>query len=111
MEGRFNPLFKNARKAEAAFWRSAVWPPTEAARAADRFAGIGPTDATLPIGMETALSMARLLAEVDACGGTPTKRASALLAKGFPRSEPDPGNPTVQDRRGLHFYPDHRLSS
>ena len=65
-------------RAEAAFWRSAVWLPAEAARAADRPAGIGPADATLPIGMETALSMARLGAEVNACGGTPTKRASAL---------------------------------
>ncbi|MGH8564342.1 MAG: hypothetical protein ACREXW_09735 [Gammaproteobacteria bacterium] len=48
------------------------------ARAADRPAGIGPADATLPIGMEMALSMARLGAEVNTCGGTPTKRASAL---------------------------------
>jgi len=32
----------------------------------------------LRIGMETALSMARLGAEVNACGGTPRKRASAL---------------------------------
>ena len=55
-------------RAEAAFWRSAVW----------LAAGIGPTDAGLPIGMETALSVARLGAEVNACGGKATKRASAL---------------------------------
>jgi hypothetical protein len=61
-------------RADAAFWRSAAWLPAEAARAADRFAGIGPTDATLPIRMETALSMARLLAEVNACAGTPQSR-------------------------------------
>ncbi|MCI0557964.1 MAG: hypothetical protein MN733_05670, partial [Nitrososphaera sp.] len=48
-------------RAEAAFWRSAVWLPAAAARVADRPAGIGLTiDATRPIGMETALSMARL---------------------------------------------------
>ena len=40
---------RKAERAEAAFWRSAVWLPAEAARAADRPAGIGPTDATLPI--------------------------------------------------------------
>jgi hypothetical protein len=47
----------NARKAdraEAAFWRSAVWLPAEAARAADRPAAWAPTDATLPTGLETA---------------------------------------------------------
>jgi hypothetical protein len=48
------------------------------AHAADRPAGIRPTDATIPLGMEAALSMARLGAKVNACGGTPTKRASAL---------------------------------
>jgi hypothetical protein len=36
--------------------------------------------ALVSIGMEMALPMARLGAEVNACGGTPTKRASALLA-------------------------------
>ena len=67
-------------RAKAAFWRSAVWLLAEAARAADRPAGIGPADAPLPIGMEAALLMARLGAEGNACGGTPTKRASAVLA-------------------------------
>ena len=66
-------------KAEAAFWRSAVWLPAEAARAPDRPAGIGPADATRPIKMETALPMGRLGPAVSACGGTPTKQASALL--------------------------------
>jgi hypothetical protein len=46
--------------------------------AADRPAGLRPTDATIPLGMEAPLSMARLGAKVNACGGTPTKRASAL---------------------------------
>ena len=65
----------NARKAdraEAAFWRSAVWLPAEAAGVPERPAGIGPTDPTLPIGMETPFSMAQLGAEMSACGGTPT---------------------------------------
>jgi 16S rRNA C967 or C1407 C5-methylase (RsmB/RsmF family) len=48
------------------------------AHAADRPAGIRPTDATIPLEMEAPLSMARLGAKVNACGGTPTKRASAL---------------------------------
>ncbi len=39
--------------------------------------GIGLANPTLPIGMETALSMARLGAEVNECVGTPTMRASA----------------------------------
>ena len=41
---------RKVERAEAAFWRSAVWLPAEAARAADRRAGICPTDATLQDG-------------------------------------------------------------
>jgi len=41
--------------------RSAVWLWAEAARAADPPAGIGPTDAALPIGMETANSAVHTL--------------------------------------------------
>lgn len=58
-----------------------------------RSAGIGPTDTILPIGMDTALSMARLGAEASACGGTPTKRASTLLPGVYHqlRAQPSPG--------------------
>ena len=77
---------ENARKtegrAEAAFWRSAVWLPAEAAvrRIALRASAL---QMPLPIGM-TVLSMARLGAEVNACGGTPTKRTSAGAICDFP---------------------------
>ncbi len=57
-------------RAEAAFWRSAVWLPAEAARVA----GIGPYPSDRDGDGGTAFSRG------DACGGTPKKRASALLA-------------------------------
>jgi len=61
--------------AEAAFWRSAVWLPAEAARVADRLAGIGPTDATRD--GEGVIDGTAGSRGVNGCGGTPTKRASA----------------------------------
>jgi len=74
------PNARKAERAEAAFRRSAVSLPTEAARAADHPVGIGPKDAAFPIGIQKWFLMARLGAEVNGWGGTPTKRASAILA-------------------------------
>ena len=71
---------RKVERAEAAFWLSAVCVPAEAAGRRIALWASALQMPRLPIGMETALSMAWLGAKMNACEGTPTKWAPALSA-------------------------------
>jgi len=73
--------------------------------------GDTPEVSCLPFGIETAFLMARLRAQVNTCGGTFTKRASALagrpgacppaiVSRGCACSVPAPGRDGVGPARG-----------